>query len=414
MNIKWRTYLTYEQLTYLLLFLFPIAGMLVPGWITNIYNLLFLVGLFYLRRRKQPLCKEDRIFLLICAIYVAIFFLSALVNGWEPIQTHRLGTELRFWMVIPIYLLVREQKDAWRWYLFGGLLGIVFIFTQSYYEVHWEHLSTAWGAYSKNIIGPFAALLGFYALYLWRSQASAFLKTAIVLCFLLAMLATAMSGSRGAYIGFIAMTITWSLFTMRKRWMVTFLLLAAVLAGVIYNHSVIVKSGVNRALNSFVVYFHTPDIVHADISDDSTEIHMEMWRAARYFFPDHPIFGVGPGNYHATAEKYAAEGKVNPAIAMHTHPHNIFLEDLYSKGIIGFISILLLLYYPFYILYKTRRRSPMSASLGMVHIIGISAFSLFDHSPITKNNYSSILLLGIALFFSHHLNRIQERESEHA
>lgn len=405
---KWQQYLNYEQLTYFLLFLFPIAGMQVHGWLTNIYNLLFLIGLFYLHRRKQPLRKEERIFLWICAIYVVIFFVSALVNGWHAIQTRRLGTEIRFWMVIPIYLLVREQRNGWRWYLYGGLLGIIVIFVQSYYEVHWEHLPTAWGAYSKNIIGPFAALLGFYVLYLWQERGGAFLKTAIVTCFVLAILATAMSGSRGAYIGFLAMTLAWLAFNMRKRWVVGLLLLAIVTSAVIYTNSVIVKTGVNRALNSFVVYFRTPDIAHAKFGLDSTEIHLEMWRAAKYFFPAHPILGVGPGNYQAMAKTYAAEGKVNPAIGRHGHPHNIFLEDLYSKGIIGLISILLLLYYPFYILWKTRQRSPRSAGLGMLHIIGISGFSLFDASPILMNNYTSILLLGIALFLSHHLNQIKD------
>lgn len=414
MDAKWRQWLTYERLTYLLLFLFPIAGMLVRGWLTSIYNFLFLIGLFYLHRRKQPLRKEERIFLWICAVYVTIFFLSALVNGWQPIQTRRLGTELRFWLVIPVYLLVREQLAGWRWYLYGGLLGIVFIFVQSYYEVHWEHLPTAWGAYSKNIIGPFAALLGFYVLYLWRERSGVILKVVIVLGFILALLSTALSGSRGAYVGFLAMAAGWFLLNIRWRWILVVALMLAGTLGLVYVKSTIVNSGVKRALSSFEIYMHNPDIAHAKFGLDSTEIHLEMWRAAKYFFPDHPLLGVGPGNYQATAKKYAAEGKVNPVIAQHGHPHNIFLEDLYSKGIIGLLSILLLLYYPFYILYKTRHRSPMSAGLGMLHIIGITGFSLFDASPILMNNYTSILLLGIAVFFSHHLNQIQEPEPVHA
>ena len=139
-----------------------------------------------------------------------------------------------------------------------------------------------------------------------------------------------------------------------------------------------------------------------------------MWRAAKYFFPDHPILGVGPGNYQATAKRYAEEGKVNPAIAEHGHPHNSFLEALYSKGIIGLISLLLLLYYPFYVLFKTRQQARVSAGMGMIHIIGISGFSLFDASPILFNNYTSILLLGIAVFFSHHLNQLDHKAKVNA
>jgi O-antigen ligase len=397
----------FEGLTYALLFLFPIGGMLVRGWITNIYNILFLVGLFYLRKRSQPLFREERMYLIICTVYVGIYFLSGLANGWGPIQTHDLGTELRFWMIIPIYLLVREQPNSWRWLLYGSLVGILFIFVQSVYEVHWRGWATAWGVYSKNIIGPFAALLAFYILYLWRKRASTLLKVTIVIAFLLAMTATALSGSRGAYVGVIAMLVGWLFLRVRARWIFGVAILILGLLTLVYQKTSIVNNGVNRALSSFKVYMQEQDIAHSKTEMDSTEIHLEMWRAAKFFFPDHPLLGVGPGNYQATARQYAKEGKVNPAIAQHGHPHNSFLEALYSKGIIGLVSLLLLLYYPFYVLLKTRHRSRASASLGLLHIIGISAFSLFDASPILFNNYTSILLLGIAVFFSHHLNQLR-------
>jgi len=410
---KWRRIISFETLTYALLFLFPIGGMMVRGWLTNIFNLLFLLGLAYLRKRSQPLSKQEQMFLIICAVYVGIFFLSGLANGWGVIQTHELGTELRFWMIIPIYLLVREQPDSRMWLLYGSLVGILFIFIQSVYEVHWQGLTTSWGVYSKNIIGPFSVLLAFWILFLWDERNSVYWKLIITFAFLLAVLAAALSGSRGAYVGFIVTFIGWLLLNVRMRWMLASAILVIGLLALIYQKNTIVNQGVNKAISSFRVYMRDRDIVHSKITMDSTEIHLEMWRAARYFFPDHPILGVGPGNYQAAAEKYAQEGKVNPAIAEHGHPHNSFLEALYSKGIIGLISLLLLLYYPFYILFKTRNQSRSSASPGMLHIIGISAFSLFDASPILFNNYTSILLLGIAVFFSHHLNQITARELAH-
>ena len=410
----WRRLVGFEGLTYTLLFLFPIGGMLVRGWLTNIFNLLFLVGLIYLRKRTQALRKQERVYLIICGIYVGIYVLSGLANGWAPIQTHDLGTELRFWMIIPIYLLVREQPESWRWLLFGGLVGIVFIFIQSFYEVHWQGRGTSWGAYSKNIIGPFSALLAFYVLCLWQERKSVYFKIVIVIAFVLAMLATAMSGSRGAYAGFVAMFVGWMLLQIPLRWMLAAMIMMLTLVGSVYLKSTIVHDGVNRAFSEFEVYLHNPDIAHTKNFSGSTEVHLEMWRAAKYFFPDHPILGVGPGNYQATAKKYAREGKVNPAIGDHSHPHNSFLEALYSKGIIGLVTLLLLLYYPFYIMFKTRKQSRSSARLGMLHIIGISIFSLFDASPIIMNNYTSILLLGIAVFFSHHINQIQQREPLHA
>jgi O-antigen ligase len=413
-TFRWQSLISVAVLTYALLFLFPIAGMLIRGWLTSIYNFLFLLGLYFLHRRTQMLSREERIYLIICAVYFSIFVLSSLVNGWGKPQTHHLGTELRFLLVVPIYLLVREYPASWRWLLLGGLPGILVIFVQSVYEVNWLGLATSWGAYSKNIIGPFAALLGFWVLHLWQERSSVYLKAVISLVFVLALIATAVSGSRGGYIGFIAMFVGWLLLHIRMRWAFAVAIVVVGLMALVYQKSPIVNDGVKRAVTSFEVYMRDPDIAHSKIVMGSTEIHMEMWRAAKYFFPDHPILGVGPGNYQATAKQYAQEGKVNPAIAEHGHPHNIFLEALYSKGIVGLISLLLLLYYPFYIMFKTRTQSHTSANLGMLHIIGISAFSLFDASPILMNNYTSILLLGIAVFFSHHLQQLQRKVSSHA
>jgi O-antigen ligase len=409
-----RRFISYEGLTYLLLFLFPIAGMLVRGWLTNIYNLLFLLGLFYLRKRSQPLRREEYLYLIICAAYVGIYLLSSLVNGWGPIQTHDLGTEIRFVMVIPIYLLVREYPASWRWLLYGSLLGILVIFVQSIHEVHWQGLATAWGAYSKNIIGPFVALMGFWVLYLWQAQSRVYLRVAIGIAFVLAVLALALSGSRGGYAGFLLMLAGWLLLHLRIRWILLVGGVAAALLVIVFYTSSIVNKGVSRAVSGFKAYMQEPDIAHLKHLKGSTGIHLEMWRAAKFFFPDHPIIGVGPGNYEATAKKYADEGKLNPVMSYYGHPHNIFLEALYSKGIIGLVSLLLLLYYPFFFMFRTRHQSHNSASLGMLHIIGITGFSMFDASPILYNNYTSILLLGIAVFFSQHINQVKRIEPAHA
>jgi len=409
-----QNFISYEKLNYLLLFLFPIAGMLVHGWLTNIFNLLFLLGLLYLSRRTESLHKEDRAFLYICAAYVSIYILSGIVNGWGPIQTHDLGTELRFWMIIPIYLLVRERHSSWRWLLLGCLLGIVFIFVQAYYEVYWLGKPTAWGAYSKNIIGPFSALLGFWVLFLWKQFSSYYQKAVIVLAFFLAMLATAMSGSRGAYVGFVVMLCVWLFMYIRLRYVLVAMILALGGITLIYQKVAIVHEGTNAAIAGFKAYMQEPDIASSKIVMRSTEIHLEMWRATKYFVSDYPVLGVGPGNYEITAQKYAREGKVNPVIGNYSHPHNIFLEALCSKGLVGLICLLLLIYYPFFVMFRTRKLSVDSANLGMLNIIGMTAFSMFDASPILYNNYVSILLLGIAVFFSHHLYQVRMKRSVHA
>ena len=300
-------YCNFEVMTYLLLFLFPIAGMLVRGWLTNIFNLLFLVSLFYLHKRDKPLHKEDKVYLGICAAYVGIYVLSSIVNGWGDIQTHDLGTEIRFLLIIPIYLMIREQPESWRWLLYGSLLGIVVIFIQACHEVYWQGKGMAWGVYSKNIIGPFAALMGFWILFLWQEQPYRLYRSLIIIVFVLAVLATALSGSRGAYVGLMFLVCGGLLIFIRTRWVFAAAVLAFFLLGLVYQNTPIVKQGINQAIDGARVYLSNPDIARSKKSLGSTELHMEMWRATQYFFSDHPIIGVGPGNYASAAKKYAQE-----------------------------------------------------------------------------------------------------------
>lgn len=404
-------FISIERLTYLLIFLFPIFGMLVRGWLTSIFNFLFLLGLFYLGKRKLEISREERFFLIIPVLYVGIFIVSSLANGWGDMQTRYFGSEIRFLLIIPIYLLVREHAECTKWLLLGAIFAAGVVFIQSIYEVQFQHASYANGVYSKIIFGPYSALLALWIIFLWKSNAKYSRKIIIAITFSLAIIATMESGSRGAYIGIIAILFAGLLIFFRAK---GYLVLAMIMISIIslaYVKSQIVNTGVNNAIVQFEEYFSNRNAAKVKDIDTSVGTRLEMWRAARYFFPDHPVLGVGPGNYKSVAKSYAEAGKVDNEIASHGHPHNAYLEALYSKGILGLVLLLLLLYYPAYLLLKSINVSRNTAALGLLHIIGISAFSLTDASPILMNNYISVLLLGIAVFLSNHLNQVNSKKN---
>lgn len=400
-------FINLERVLYALLFLFPVFGMLIKHWLTMVYNVLFLLGLYYLKKRKIPLTDFERNFLIICAVYVAIFLLSSVVNGWGGMQTRYLETEIRFIFVIPIYLMVREYPESWKWLLWGGLLSTGMVFFQSVYEVFFEDANLAEGVYSKVIFGPFSALIAFWVLSLWRTSSTTGFKVLILIGFCLAIVSALMSGSRGAYFGILVMCITTLIIFVRTRSVIIlgiFMLLVPYFA---YQQISIVNNGVDKAVEQFNGYFSNNKSIIAVNVETSVGTRLEMWRAAKYFFPDNPFLGIGPGNYQVVAKKYAEEGKVNAAIAQYRHPHNAYLEALYSKGIIGLFSLLLLLYYPVYFMVKTIKISRNSAVLVMLHIFGISAFSMVEAAPILMNKYTSILLLGMAVFISYHMYQLK-------
>lgn len=400
-----------ERLVYLLIFLFPIAGMSVRHWISNIFNALFLIGLLSLRKPREPLLRQEKVFLWICVAYFSMFIIAALGNGWGVPQTRGLGTETRFLFVIPLYLLVRRYPDCTQWLLRGSILGGFVLFGQAYLDVMVDGRATAWGIYSKNIIGPFAVLTAFWGLYyFWQSKPR--LPWSISIFFLAsvfaALTAAGLSGSRGGYVGFLVTGVFCIMFFTRPRWMFTSLIAVCLTGYVFYHNMAIVKQGVDIAVTDAQQYFQAKDHAKDASSTSSTGLRLEMLRTGLLLVRDNPVIGIGPGNYQKNIAVYIKDGKASPGIGEHGYPHNAFLEAATSKGLLGLVSLLLLFYYPVYVFIKGYKVCKPTAVIGLIHIVAISAFSLTDHSVVLMNNYTAILLLGMAIFFSAHIRACKQ------
>ena len=395
-----------ERLVYLLIFLFPIAGMSVRHWITNIFNLLVIIALFTLRKPREPLLTQEKYFLWICAAYFSMFIISSLANGWEKTQTYYLGTELRFLLVIPLYLLLRRYPDCSKWFLHGAVIGGFFLIGQAYYDLYIIGNQFVLGVYSKNLTGPFAVLIGFWGGYLiWLNHKLIKWQTItfILLSVLAAWTTAVVSGSRGGYVGFIITAVICIGFFTKPKWIIPSLASICLVIFLGYQNSSMMKRSVGLAFTQVQEYFQAKDHINDLSSDTSTGVRLEMIRTSIFVIRENPFAGFGPGNYNSSMQKYINEGKASPFLNQYNHPHNAFLEAITAKGVFGLITLLLLFYYPAYIFFKNYKICRSTAILGIIHIAAISAFSLTDHSVILMNNYTSIFLLGLTIFLSSHI-----------
>ncbi|MFQ5756463.1 MAG: hypothetical protein ACE5H7_10275, partial [Acidiferrobacterales bacterium] len=158
------------KIIYAMLFMLPVAGISVRHWLSGSFLVLTLLSLPQLFRKRRGLTKEERVFLTICAAFFAVFVISALVNGWTDLQTRFLGREIRFLLIIPIYLMLRRYPEAGRWLLLGTVMGAFVILTHSLIDVLVLKKPFAEGAYSQLLLGPFAALLALWLLSAWRLE----------------------------------------------------------------------------------------------------------------------------------------------------------------------------------------------------------------------------------------------------
>jgi O-antigen ligase len=398
-----------QNFALLLLFLFPIGISFIRHWASGIFGLLFFTSIYYWVRYKTPrLVKEEKILLWLYLTYFLVFILTSLVNGWEKEQTVWLGLELRFLAFISMYLMIRQLSQASDTLYLGMRTGLVAVFVWGLYELYViQNPAGITGTYGPLLIGPVTALFAIlslvYGLYHAKNAKDYLLPFVL---FLLGLFVVINTTARSAYLAvLVAMVLLPVLiFTGKKRLLVFAAFFLIGITVLVYSNRV--DNRATKAYDEFVAYMKEPHPENSPVATTSVGTRLEMLRSVKYFFHDSPVFGVGRGNYNKEVRKYIKEGKLNQSIANHSHPHNVFAETLISRGIIGLIVILLLMYFPLWIFWRSYHQSPVTAAVGILQIVMITVYSMTETATFVKGNFVAVNMIFIAVLFSSHLRRI--------
>lgn len=398
-----------ERFVYGLIFLFPIAGVGVRHWFSSIFSILVLMSFWDMVKPgvRAKLFREEKIWLWLCAGFFLTYLMSSIANGWTDTQTHYFGKDVRFLVAVPLYLMLRTYQHAWRYLLAGLMLAAVFIAGQAYYETMMLGKFRATGVYSPNLLGPVAALVAAWLLASWRQWA--WQRWLIPMLVLAALWAVVMSGSRGAYLGAVAMCLAWSLMYFRGRWRILPVVLVLLAPLFAYQASETLSTRVNVAVFEVDEYFR--QLGEGKHYLEGNGWRLEMWRAGWVVFKDNPVIGIGRGNYHEAVKPYVEQGLFDSKVADSGHAHNAYIDILMARGLIGFVVFLGMLFYPLYYFFRTRHLSHDTALFGILHIVGFAVFSITDASTFIKGNFIAIYLVCMCVFFSHHVAVVKKKET---
>ena len=422
---RWHDYTLFEKLTSCTLFLFPIFAVSVRHWVSSLFGVLVLFGLINLFRKQEkirPLQKEEMFLIAIIVGYFSVFLISSAASGWGQSGTYALGTEIKYLLAIPIYLMLRNIRGEERYLLAGSILAVlvggiqglldvyVFVVPEYYGHIH------AWGAYGHLFIGPVTLLMVGLMIPATRVlRLDKRIWPVLVAVGLLGLATVILSLARSAYLGFVVISVLSILYYLRWKKATVVIVIITVLVVFSYIISDKVQNRINDGVSEVTNYFDTlkkyPGQPEKYSARSSLGTRLEMWRSTQYFFAEAPWFGVGRFNYKSKAQEYVNQGLANQVIANHSHPHNAYIEMIMSKGIFGLLALLLLMYYPLYVFIKTRNASRDSAFAGIVLISAYTIFSLTEASTFIKNNFVSIYLVYLSVFFSWHIREVHKDES---
>ena len=129
----------------------------------------------------------------------------------------------------------------------------------------------------------------------------------------------------------------------------------------------------------------------ADPNFVSNSERILMWKGAVEIWKDHPVFGIGVGNYKSY---YNSPQYLSPMAkeTLHPHPHNYFLKILCEQGTWGFVAFLLMHGMVAWQLYRCWR-NPQGKQGQTAALCGLLAFAGFHLEGMTD---CTLQILNIA------------------
>src|SRR5690606_19984149 len=191
--------------------------------------------------------------------------------------------------------------------------------------------------------------------------------------FLLGIVASFLSGSRGGWIGLplILLFIGQQYFGVVSKRIITVVVLSVtLLLTTIY---FLPATGVKgRVLD----VFHDIEVYSEGVSSTSTGTRFELWRGSMIVISESPLWGMGRSGYEARIAELRKEGAIAPSIV--SHSHNEILDAGARRGLIGILSLFALYFIPVLIFYRMLRRNPGSpkAVAGLVLVFSYIDFGI--------------------------------------
>jgi putative inorganic carbon (hco3(-)) transporter len=210
-----------------------------------------------------------------------------------------------------------------------------------------------------------------------------------------------LSQSRGAWLG-VAITagvllVMWSTATRR--------LLAPALgigvAGTALAVSGLLPPALLDRVGQLIAYFGVFDVRTVELTSENFSVveRMAHWQAGWYMFLAHPWLGVGAGNYAEAYPNYYVATWLDPL----GHAHNYYLNMLAELGVVGGLTLLLVLGQIFRhiggaLLYTHQPglwRAVLGSAVGAMVVFCVH--NLFDDLFVHGVNVQIAILLGLAL-----------------
>lgn len=405
----------------LLVCLFPVLSSAIQGGGSLILLILFLTGLVLGWPAWRELTPVEKRWLWSIVIFLAAVALAYINTEDWPEAISKIERFIRIGAIIPVYLLIRRYKPALLLpSLIGAALAVTVLFVQAQLEFA-NNSDGVSGAYNRIIFGDLTVLYTSWlvlGLILFRQP-----KYRILVAVLIAMglYATMASVSRNAWF-FVPVFILLLLFLYRKqittkRWQVIGLSGLLVIGLFSLWTPRIVTEGVNRGVDNIQAFLNNPNA-----RSRSWGTRIKLWHDSVLMFMDHPLIGVGVGDFMVERKRLLDSGRTYAGIK-YGHAHNLFLHALATTGLLGLIALCMALFVmPWKLLYSFRLEATGDPWRRYAILGGLLSLAGFVHFGLSEtwlarvpfvNVYALSCVIFIAALFNQADHPSQNSGTQH-
>lgn len=126
----------------------------------------------------------------------------------------------------------------------------------------------------------------------------------------------------------------------------------------------------------------SPTALMGSSPDRNVHTRLVLWDIAWDLFREHPVFGVGMGDYESHASKMAEGRNVRTAV----DAHNVPLQVLATRGIFGFLPFLYFWFTVLRVLVRTIRTTPAWSRAHQYALGGLAVAVAVLVGSLTENN----------------------------
>jgi O-antigen ligase len=354
----------------LLLFIVPCVALATDDGVDIAAALLLLTALAALPRLpKARLASDEKIYLGIVAAFSLTAVLSILVHSLE---INRFDTFSRFLLMIPVYWLLRSLALERAFFIYGLAAGCIGAGLLGLFQVHWLELERARGFATNaitfgNLAIAMTILLGLLGPLLKPDRAMTLL---FGVALLLGLTASLLSGSRGGWVVLLPALIGYMILH-RRAWGSLLTGLALICVAMVVVDQLLTDAIISARIELAAVEFSA--YLRGEVTGSIGQ-RLEIWKAATILFSQSPWLGIGLDQFNGHLNGLIEEGLIDPRLNAFLTIHNSYLGLACELGLLGLITLLLLLFYPLRILLGSYARAP---DLSMAGILWLASFAIF-------------------------------------